>query len=110
VDGNFEALRARLDIIEVEVRRIADSLSLLVRVDERLLNLQTQHNDMEARLRAVETKQGGTSLVVGAWEKLWWIIAAGAMGLGFTMAKDRWAPPPPAPVTISGADQRKDGP
>jgi hypothetical protein len=86
--GDMDAFGARLDTIEKEVRRIADSLSLLIRVDERLLAVQSKQDDYEARLRALEVASGSAKHSLSFMQWFGGILAAALLAFGLNMAKD----------------------
>lgn len=90
----MEAFDARLGLIEREVRRIADSLTLLVRLDERMTAYQTKQDDHEGRIRALEASGGTVGHTVGAWRKAFWIVLSAAAGFGFSVAERAITTPP----------------
>lgn len=106
-----EAVEARLNAIEGELRRVADSLQLVLRLDERMVTLFKSRDDHETRLRVVEVATSGTSYTVTAWQKFGWIIAAAVTAFGLNFTKDYLAKPavPPASFVQPQASTGKSG-
>ena len=89
-DAQFDA---RLSSIEAEVRRIADSLTLLIRVDERVVTLFNGHAELKGRVEKLEQSFGPTHWTVSAFTKFGWIVAAGMLAFGFNVGKDALSRP-----------------
>ena len=88
----------RLSAIEDELRRIADSLSLLTRLDERMVTLFKRTDDHETRLRVVEVGSASNSQSVTSWQKFGWIIAAALAAFGLNIGRDMVKPVTPPAV------------
>jgi hypothetical protein len=88
-----EAFDERLKHIEAEVRRIADSLDLLIRIDERQQSLLARMGKAEDRLDVLERTSAPVGWAVNAWHKAWWIVAAALLAFGFNTVREAIAAP-----------------
>jgi phage shock protein A len=86
----------RLDRIEEKIDKLADAVVSIARAEEKLSGLEQlnieQHRklqDVEDRLRTVETKVHDVELSMGVLNKIWWIaltaIITGIIGSALFM-------------------------
>ena len=86
----------RLDRIEEKIDKLADAVVSIARAEEKLSGLEQlnieQHRklqDVEDRLRTVETKVHDVELSMGVLNKIWWIaltaIITGIIGSAIFM-------------------------
>jgi hypothetical protein len=84
--GPLDANSARLDRIEIKLDKLADALTTLVRVEERLAAITAQQVANEARVQGladrIELLQGENhrnAPVLQLWERTFWLFLAGAI-------------------------------
>lgn len=107
MDGN----EGRLAHIEKEVRRIADSLDLLIRLDERTITLFKRQDDLEGRVRILEERSSGSAQTISAWTKLGWIVIGALVLAVIQLGREAFQrQPSPAYALLQPAtDSRRDG-
>jgi predicted nucleic acid-binding Zn-ribbon protein len=71
----------RLDRIEEKIDKLSDAIVTLARAEEKIHNLQDQFsaaltklNDIDDRIRLVETKTGENEKKLSALSKFFWVI------------------------------------
>ena len=87
------AIEKRLDKIEEKIDRLADSMILLARAEERLITMEADRTRMWKRLREMEVELEGFRAEVTEYKnsvsmfnRLFWIIITSAAAVAVTQA------------------------
>ena len=80
-------MERRLVRIEDKVDQLVEGLTRVVRIEERQSNIQAvlqqidaRHEDHESRIKWLEIKNASNGIKIGFGERLFWILAALALG------------------------------
>ena len=85
---------ARLERIEKKLDQVGDAIVALARMEERMITLfkrmdtlDTEQNNQNRRLTAVENRVGNNGQMLRFAERLFWIIVTGAVAYTFAWSK-----------------------
>lgn len=85
---------ARLERIEKKLDQVGDAIVALARMEERMITLfkrmdtlDTEQNNQNRRLTAIEGRVGNNGQMLRFAERLFWIIVTGSVAYAFAWSK-----------------------